>query len=139
MLLILGERMRQESRTRYPALEPHKVYASVEKTLAAPDRLLILVAEDDTGVVGFLTAFISEYAFSSERCAVHDVFFVAPERRGSSAASRLLDGFEAWAQVWGCRKTMIAVHTGVRPEIVGRFYEKKGYRHMGGVFDKDFV
>lgn len=138
-LLILGRLMQQESVTRYPAVEPQEVYNSLALTLAQPDRLLILIAEDDTGAVGFLSAFISKYSFSRELCAIHDVFFVAPARRGSSAASRLVDGFHAWAKVWGCRKTMIAVHTAVRPEITARFYEKKGYRRMGGVFDRDFV
>ena len=136
-LIILGSQMQAESLTRYPAVDPREVYTTVERVLKAPDQLLLLVAEDETGVVGFLSAFISKYSFSSELCAIHDVFFVTPARRGSSAASRLVNGFEAWAEAMGARKTMIAVHTGVRPEITARFYRKKGYRQMGGVFDKD--
>lgn len=138
-LIVMGRQMRAESETRYPPVEPQAIYRNLKNAVDNPDKLLVLLAYDDGGPVGFLSAFISPYSFSDELCAIHDIFFVTPARRGSSAASRLIDGFEAWAREMGASKMMVAVHTGIRPEITARFYGKKGFRHMGGVFDKDLI
>jgi len=134
-ILGLGERMHRESRTQYPPIDPAVAERTLGIIVAHPEKLLALVAEGADGqLAGFLTAFISESAFSTELCAIHDIFFVAPERRGSKAASLLVDGFREWARARGCRQAMIAVHTGLNVERTGRFYEKKGFTHIGGVY-----
>jgi len=134
-ILALGERMRAESLIAFDPIEPAVAERMLGIIVAHPDRFMAAVAEDSGGrICGFLTAFATETSWSSRLCAIHDIFFVAPERRGSLAASDLVDHFHAWARRIGCRRTIMAVHTKLYLERTGRFYEKKGYTHIGGVY-----
>lgn len=133
----MGEAMRAESQERggipYPPLEPDLMAAQLEAHAAHPDKLLVALYENGNGPRGFLTAFLSPYSFSRTIVAVHDVFYVRREARGSRAAARLVRFFQEWARANGAWMAMIAQHTAIEPERTTRFYERAGFRFMGTV------
>ena len=133
-LLSLGRMMREESLIPYPEIDEDAFRGTVS---LLGDGYLMVIAEDD-GPIGMLTAMPSQYVFARVIYAIHDVFFVRPDKRGSRAAFLLVQMFEDWAQEIGATRGVLGVHTGLTMETTGRFYEKLGYRHIGGSFIKEF-
>lgn len=126
--------MRAESVIGFPEID---VEAAREFLEVVGDAYFVALAERNGEPVGFITAQPGRYLFSKERFVTHDIFYVAPEARGSRTALLLVQAMEDWAAQLGVKKVFIAVHTGLKPDITGRFYEKLGYRYMGGNYCKD--
>lgn len=133
----MGAQMRAESIERggipYPPLDEALVAEQLALSTRHHDRLMVALYENRIGPRGFLTAFLSPYSFSRTIVAVHDIFYVLPEARGSSAAIRLVRFFQEWARASGAWMAMIAQHTNIEPERTTRFYERAGFRFMGTV------
>ena len=99
----------------------------------------IAVAEDtERHVVGGMIGAMSPYAFSPERYAVDLGIYVLPERRGASAAYRLINEFERWAKSNNAHEVKCGVSTGVNIEKAHEFYTKLGYNYLGGLYAKKF-
>jgi len=139
-LLILGERMRQESVIPYPEINSVMVreFLKISESGGGEGYNFTCLVAEDYGLVGFMVAFCGPPVFSTEPVASHHIFYVVPERRGSFAAVRLIKGYEAWAEENGAIAVEIAVDTGLFPERTGKFYERLGYDYMGGKYRKSW-
>lgn len=129
----LMERLRLEAVIPFPELDREVMTQHLE---IVGDAYFMALAERPE-VVGLITAQYGRFIYNSEVFVMHDIFYVIPEARGSSAALRLVKAFENWASEVGARLVFVGVHTGMKIEVTGRFYEKLGYRHMGGNYMKE--
>jgi len=85
-----------------------------------------LVLDDVSGV---LMASASEHPFGQVRIAKETLWWIAPESRSAASARFMLDAYETWAREQGCACVgMAALANG--SSIVGRMYERRGYRPM---------
>lgn len=132
-LVELGRRMREESLVPYPAIDEEVLR---ERLFVLPGYV-VHVCEQDGFVIGMLASQCSTYIFSRGTYAYHDIFYVMPERRGSWAAVLLIKAFLKWADSLGIRRKVIAQHTQVNAERTLKFYERMGFKPMGGIYFKD--
>jgi GNAT superfamily N-acetyltransferase len=133
-LIELGRAMREESLVYFPEVDARHTLEMWEAGLSLPDTFACFVAEDER-VVGFLTACISTFFFSPEKFAQHDIFYVSPEARGSSAARRLVKAYEDWAGEHA-NHAIIRLDTNLKPEKIDKFYQRLGFEPMGGMYMK---
>jgi GNAT superfamily N-acetyltransferase len=88
---------------------------------------LLLVAEDAGQVVGAIGAAIAPFPFNQAHTLAAELFWwLDPQHRGHGPA--LVDAFEAAAREKGCSATAMMALEAQRPEMVGRLYERRGYR-----------
>ncbi len=133
-LVEMSRRMHEESAYSFLPFDPEKVRRLMAQVVADPEGWCGLVAEEGGRAVGMFGGYMAEYFFCDERLACDMVLFVEPERRGSSAAARLVRAFRDWAAERGAREICLAVTAGVNAERVGLFYERFGLARVGGVY-----
>lgn len=138
VLLALGSLMRAESIERYPPTERAHARKSLEAAIAMPGNFLIILAEDEKYPVGMMAAIAGPYSFSSRLRAASDLLFVIPERRGGTAAMRLVRRFKEWAGSVGADSATLSVATGVSPERTGRFFKVMGFGSMEMTYRMDY-
>lgn len=103
---------------------------SMERTLTflmESDTGCVFVAETEDGVVGMTGGMLNPFYFNLSHLTGQELFWwVEPEHRGVGSA--LFDALEAWAKDAGAQSfSMIAVDR-LRPEALGRIYQRRGYR-----------
>lgn len=138
VLLTLGALMHAESIELYPPVEREHARKSLDVAIAMPNNFLIVLAEDDGEPIGMMTAIAGPYSFSSRLRAASDLLFVIPERRGGTAAMRLVRWFKNWGDSVGADSATLSVATGVSPERTGRFFELMGFRSMQMTYRMDY-
>ena len=126
--------MRAESIVPFPPME-EEVYR--ERLAMLGPAYLLLVAECDDAIVGFMGAQLGIFVFSSRIFVYHDMFYVKPEKRGTKAAMMLVTGLETWAAECRADRVCVGLHTGLNPDRLDRFYRKLGYTYMGGNYFKE--
>lgn len=135
-LAVLGRRMQAESLVPYPEVDEDLL----RERLARVRGYVVFVAEMDDGrMVGMLSAMVASFMFAPASYAIHDIFYVVPECRGSLAAMGLMRAYEKWADdlgLWNGRR-VIASHTLVNPDRTHGLYEKMGFKPMGKIYYKD--
>ena len=136
-LMRLGKAMRVESLIPFPEISASRGRAMIVVARWLPRRFYFRVVEDKGRVVAFLTGYKAGHTYAYGYSAVHDIWYVAPAYRGSSAARRLVRDFISWSEEIGASRTVMAIHTGLFAERTGRFLEKMGFAHMGGMYCKD--
>jgi GNAT superfamily N-acetyltransferase len=121
--------------TRFAFLpfDPAKFTRVVAACIQHPERCA-LVAEHDGALAGMLLGYLGTYPFCEALFAGDIVVFVEPARRGTQAAHGLVGAFRAWAVECGARELCFGVGTEMGAERAGRFYEKLGFAHVGGVY-----
>jgi GNAT superfamily N-acetyltransferase len=128
-IVALAAMMAAES-PRWSRLEfSHRKVLELGMHLAYSSGGFLQVAEDAEGdLVGFMAAHCDEHWMSENRVIVELALYVSPDRRGSSAAVRLLQSFKAWSQKQGAKLVLAGCSTGVGDERAVRLYEKVGFR-----------
>lgn len=129
--------MRAESLIWYPEIVPWRARMVVWCSRMFPRWVYCRVAEQSGRVVGFLTGSRAAFSFAAEHVAKHDVWYVAPAWRGSTAARRLVLDFETWGKEIGAFQTRISVDTGLNVDRTGKFLERMGFVHIGGSYVND--
>ena len=130
--------MHQEGEYRFLPFEESRCVALLERCLKQPDSWCALVAEDGEEIAGMLVGYKSNYVFCSEVVACDLAFYVRPNRRGSFAATTLIRRFSAWARECGAREICLCTSLNIRSERTAAFYQKLGFRQVGGVFKGRF-
>lgn len=130
-LVELGEDMHAES----PRFSPYrylqeKLFDLTYNLIESPDGI-VLVAEDGEQMVGMMLGFTTEFFFSDAKYASDIVLYVVPEKRGSSAAVRLVNEFRMQARERGAAEFVPGTSTGVEPERTKKFYEAMGCEALG--------
>lgn len=100
------------------------------------DRYCCLVAEDGDRLIGAMVGVMGMHFFSDVMYAADLAVYVVPEKRGSSAAVRLVQAFERWAKTAGCAEIRCGVTTGLDPDLAWRFYTGLGFSWAGQLFVK---
>jgi GNAT superfamily N-acetyltransferase len=95
---------------------------------------VVFLAEDAEGVAGMIALAAVPHLFTGTRYAEEIAWFVRPDRRGSSAATRLLAAAEEWARHQG----LWCLKMGAPSDepSVGRLYERRGYQAVETSFMK---
>lgn len=139
VIVELGRRMHAES-PRFSFFEFSEEKA-VETTCLALSDGLLLVAEQDGGVVGMIAGLPGEHFFSRARYICDLVCYVLPDYRGTSIGSRLV---REWDKVISeadldLAESILGISTEVQPERTKELYERLGYRLSGYIMVKDNV
>lgn len=107
-------------------------YVKTEKVIdffiSNPSTGRAFVAEYDGVLIGMIGGVIVEHFFSEDTYATDLVVYVKPDRRGSSAAVRLIKAFEQWAFSVGVDEVLLGVSTGINQADTVRIYERLGYK-----------
>lgn len=111
---------------KFAEASPYKEYVELDAmrmivaSCMTKDDAVVLLDEEGRGMImGMIVPFI----YGSARAAVELGWWVNPEARNSGIGRDLLNLFESWAQVRGCKMiTMIAID-----DEIGPYYEKRGY------------
>lgn len=126
-ILDLGEQLHNES-PRWSRLSFNRQKAeSFMRMLLTESRGVVFVAERDGVVVGGIAG-IAEAHWSSDDVVAQEVsFFMAPETRGSMAATRLICALRAWGETRGAKWLQAGTSTGLDPERTAGLYERLGF------------
>ncbi len=124
-------------RTHY-AFDPHRFlspdegaeagYASFLGTQLAADDTVVMVAEIDGEVAGYVYAGVEPLSWKElrdEAGFVHDLL-VADAARGSGVGQQLLDAAIAWLKQRGMPR--VVLWTAARNEGAHRLFERRGFR-----------
>lgn len=104
---------------------PLKLHDSLQKAIA-DDACAVFIADRSGAVVGAAQAVKFTNYFSDSPMAIELFWWVAPEHRGGSAAIRLMDAMEAWADEQRC-VTFAMVDIVSINSSAPRIYERRGY------------
>lgn len=91
------------------------------------------VAEEDGKLIGMIGGVKVNYFFNHSASYTTDmVVYVAPDKRGSSVALRLIRTFEAWSEAQpDVVDTILGVSTEIEAERTVLVYQRLGYRLSG--------
>jgi len=96
-----------------------------------------MVAEDDRGVVGIVTAHVFPSIHSGDLRAWLTTIVVLDVARGEGVGSKLVSYVEDWAAAHNV--PTIAVSSGKQRERTHKFYRERGYEWTGLRFTKTFA
>lgn len=134
-LIELGGLMHAESErfSRHP-YAPDRIDALLRRLIGSP-RGLVLVATDETDMFGVFVGVAAEHWACEALVASDLALFVRQDKRGSTAAPRLLCGYVAWCKSIGAAMATAGISTQVHPEKSARLYRGLGFQEVGPVFD----
>ncbi len=135
-LVLLGMRMHQESRYRNFSFSADKCRALAEQLIDSCFGV-VLVAEHDGQIIGWMGGGIAEQWFSTDRMAFEYGVFIDAERRGATAGYRLVKAFIAWAKENGVREIRMGITTGIHEERTGELYQRLGLARTGLLYSME--
>jgi GNAT superfamily N-acetyltransferase len=91
----------------------------------------VFYAVDGNELVGFGAFVITSHYFTDELIASDIIVYVRPERRGSSAAVKIIKKYILWAKEQKASHTTLGISSGIHPEKTKRFYERLGFKTIG--------
>lgn len=121
-LVGMGERFFLESGYSKEATFDPATFESTLRSLIDGDSGILIITEG-----GMAGALVYPMYFNASILTGQELFYwISPEHRGGGVA--LLDALESRAKALGAKTfSMICLDT-LRPEAVGRLYERRGYR-----------
>lgn len=87
----------------------------------------IFVVEEDGVVTGMIAGIVCEHFFGKDKYVSDLAVYVQPEKRGGSAALRLIRAFEEWSFKHGACEVLLGVSTGIEMERTVALYQRLGY------------
>ena len=130
-ILLLLTRMHGESRWARFELDTDKMAKFIVDMIINPAAIVLVAGEPPHGV---LIGLVQELWFSQDKTAFEVTFYVAPEKRGSRAAMKLLQGYKEAAIERGAKEVKISEEAGIAPEQVEHFYAHMGFIKLGTAF-----
>ena len=101
-----------------PWVDDETIYESVVDTINNPDKVILLYENK-----GFLAGVTHKFLLGNHLMAVELAWYVVPEARGEGVGKLLIESFEDWAKIMGCKLiTMVSID-----DEVGNYYKKLGY------------
>lgn len=103
------------------------------------DKRAIFVAANNTEIVGVLKCFISEYWYSNDKRAVHEILYVKPEERRGEYAAALFNQFEMWAKEAGaihCSASIFVPSLDAQMAF-SKLMTRLEYKHAGVLYKKE--
>ena len=112
-----------------PGEDAERGYASFLGSQLAADAAVVLVAEREGAVVGYVYAGIEPFSWEALRAEagfIHDVI-VAPDARQAGIATALVEAAAAWVRAGGVSSLML--HTAAPNLAAQRLFQRLGFRH----------
>lgn len=97
---------------------------------------LVLLSHDEGKPVGTLVAYAFKPLFSSDKAAVEVCWWLEPEYRTSKRAIEMMDAYEYWAKLVGCKVVQYGLLTS-SPQRMTKLYEKRGAKLAETVYHKE--
>ena len=133
-MAALGAQMHREAPAyAWLPYDRAKVIAQGRRWLESPNHLA-LGAFENGEPIGMLVGVLQRYFFCDLAFASDIVLCVRKDRRGGSAAHRLVSRYRAWARECGAVQTNIGESTGIDPEGVGHWLERLGFRSEAAIY-----
>lgn len=89
-------------------------------------KMMCIVHDVNGRAEGVLMAIAYQHPFGPVWIAKETLWWIDPAHRGGTAASRMLEAYEKWAMIHGCKFAGMA-GMGDDP-IVGELYKRRGYK-----------
>lgn len=122
--LLADDALGRDREALGPPLDP--AYAEAFAAITADPNQLLVVAEDDTGIVGTLQlSFIPGLSHKGAWRAEIEAVRIASARRGGGLGKRLIAWAIEAARARGCR--LVQLTTDARRHDAHRFYESLGF------------
>jgi GNAT superfamily N-acetyltransferase len=126
-LLRLGRQMHAESEMPY-AFNAGKLRGLIERMLVQPHLGIVLVAERDGAIIGFMGGMVAPHFFSDAMVATDFALYVEPEHRGGMTGASLIKAFEKRAFQLGAWECCPGVSVDINAEQAVELYERLGYK-----------
>lgn len=130
-LFKMSAHMHRETDVACLTFDPERALSMLPMWISSGEKGLLLVAERDGQLIGMLAASIKQPWFSLDHVAAEDLFYVAPEHRGSRAAYMLMRGYIDWVKKSGVKYARAGVATG-KGEAAEHIYRHFGMKFIGG-------
>ncbi|CAO3887011.1 GNAT family N-acetyltransferase [Achromobacter mucicolens] len=102
--------------------------------LVEEENGLLLAAERDGALIGFLAGGIGEDYFGDDRFSFEYGVYVAPPHRGTIAGAHLARAFLRWSDERGARYKNMAISTDITTDRTGALYESLGGKNVGNLY-----
>lgn len=103
--------------------------AQTLRNLIESEQGSLLIAENESGPIGFLGALIYPFYFNFDHLTGQEVFWwVDKEHRKTGAGLALLELTEAWAKSNGAKSFSMVALQGSMPDRMAKLYQSMGYR-----------
>lgn len=139
-IIVMAKAMHAESPSysKWPFV-PRLVSAWIDMCLDVPDWRCIIAREDDGEPVGFMAVGMANMIFSTEKTSDDLSLYVRPEKRGGTAALRLVKEMARWSKERGAVELRLGITTDVDELKTVRFLEKLGFVHAGTLMKLDLT
>ncbi|HEY6282532.1 MAG TPA: GNAT family N-acetyltransferase [Nitrososphaerales archaeon] len=135
-LVVRTKRLNNEFDPLFAVVEDAKSRAEkyIVSTIGSPDKLL-LVAADDSKIVGVLRAEMRERMFYDPHVeGLITDFYILPEYRRKALGNQIIKQASVELKKMGAQIIVADVPT--QNEIATRFYDKRGFRSLNQFFGK---
>ncbi len=103
-----------------------------------PSGFAAFVNEIDGEFTAVVAGYLAPLYFNPNIKFAYDfLLYSRPDRRGGTAAARLMRAFEDWSKGAGAVKVVMGVTAGIDDPAACKFYEHIGYEKSGAIFSKD--
>jgi hypothetical protein len=101
---------------------------------------IVLLSMEGDKIVGLIAGTKILPVFSSDPVALELAWFVYPEYRKSPRGIELLDGYEEWAKLVGCKASQFSLLASVDPEDtdVSKLFKMRGFKHTEQMFQRSY-
>tara|TARA_E500000081_G_scaffold89648_1_gene90722 strand:+ start:12497 stop:12952 length:456 start_codon:yes stop_codon:yes gene_type:complete len=128
-----GSKMHQESYFKNFNFDEKKLYQLWVLIDTNPNYCALVAEKSDGELVGFFVGCITEHWFGNDKVSSDLALYVDPEFRGTSAAIRLMKGYQTWAEMAGAAEIHIGTSTDINTNQNLSLFQKMGYE-IGGTF-----
>ena len=91
------------------------------------DGVVIFFALEENKTIGVGAFVCHPHYWCSTMISSDLMVYVIPERRGSTAAPRLIKAYEEWASARGCTEITLGISSGIDVQRTSKFYKRLGY------------
>lgn len=139
-IIVMAKAMHGESPSysKWPFM-PALVSAWIDMCLSVPDWRCVIAREDNGEPVGFMAVGTANMIFCTEKTSDDLALYVRPEKRGGTAALRLVKDMARWSKELGAVELRLGITTDVDETRTVRFLERLGFVHAGTLMKLDLT
>lgn len=114
-----------------------KVFNTLQKMCIDRKNSIVLLSMDGDTPVGIIAGQKVLPTFADDEVALELAWYLKPEYRKSRRGLELLDGFEEWAKLVGCKFVQYSIlKTGEDDNAVEKIYKHRGFHQTEAGFQK---
>ncbi len=138
---LLKEFFKMSPFTEY-TLDLPKVMDALPKMAVDRQNSIVLLSTDGEKVVGLIVGQRVIPTFSNDPVALELAWYLQPDYRRSRRAVEMLDAFEAWAKMVGCKFVQYSILKGTEEaddHDVSKIYKMRGFKLTEQGFQKRII